>query len=122
MLPQAKMVRRTIESMYDDICNIIEHQKVRQPDGSSGFADVTVHENVPCKLSFQSDDATNETDSATRQTKVIEVFLAPEIKVKAGSKLVITHLGDTTEFKNTGVPSVYETHQEIILDIFKGWS
>jgi hypothetical protein len=49
-------------------------------------------------------------------------LIAPEIHVKPGSKLTITQNGVTTEYKNSGEPALFDTHQEIILELFKGWS
>lgn len=122
MLQTYEMVRKAIEVMYQDKCDIIEHQKVKKPNGSTGFEDVTVMSDVPCRLSFKSAPSTNETDSASAVIQTIEVFLAPEITVKSGSKLVIKHLDSSVEYTNTGVAAVYNTHQQIALDIFKGWS
>ncbi len=122
MLQETEMVKSILESMYQDTCDVIEHHKVRKPDGAMAFEDVTVHSSIPCRLSFKSPSTTNNTESASAMYQQIEVFLAPDVEIKAGSKLVITHLGKASEYKNTGEPSVYKTHQEILLDIFKGWS
>ena len=84
---------------------------------------MTVLENEPCRLSFKT--VTNANPSETGASSVVQttkVFLAPEIKVKPGSKLIITQNGVTTEYKNSGKPAFYSTHQEIVLELFKGWS
>ena len=115
--------RKAIESLYSGICTITEYQKVKKENKSTGFAEVIVLENAPCRLSFKT--VTNTSPSENGASSIIQttkVFLAPEIKVKPGSKLTITQNGVTTEYENSGKPAFYSTHQEIVLELFKGWS
>lgn len=125
MLSQTKMVkaRKTIESLYDGKCTITEHQKVKKENKSTGFQDVVVLTDVPCRLSFKTINNTNQTDTAASAVvQITKVFLAPEIQVKPGSKLTITQNDVTTEYKSSGEPAFYSTHQEIVLELFKGWA
>ena len=116
------MVRKTIEKMYIGTCTITEHQKVKKDNKSTGFQDVIVLENQPCKLSFSSITSTSQTETAAMVVQTAKVLIAPEIQIKPGSKLTITQNGVITEYKNSGEPALFDTHQEIILELFKGWS
>lgn len=125
MLSKAQMVkaRKALESLYDGTCSVTEYQKVKKENKATGFGEVVVLEGQPCRLSFGSTAATNPTDNgASSVTQTVKVFLAPEIKVKPGSKLTITQKGVTTDYKNSGQAAVYSTHQEIDLELFKGWA
>jgi hypothetical protein len=125
MLSKTEMVkaRKAIESLYDGKCTITEHQKVKKENKSTGFQDVVVHEDIPCRLSFQTISNTNQTDTAASAViQITKLFLAPEIKVKPGSKLTVTQNDVVTEYECSGEPAFYNTHQEIILKLFKGWS
>ena len=125
MLSKIEMVkaRKAIESLYDGTCVITEHQKVKKENKSTGFQDVVVHENIPCRLSFKTIKNANQTDTAASAlVQVTKVFIAPEIRVKPGSKFTITQNEVTTEYKSSGEPAFYNTHQEIILELFKGWA
>ena len=124
MLSKTKMVkaRKAIESLYDGRCTITEHQKVKKENMSTGFQDVVVHENIPCRMSFKTINNANQTDTTASIVQVTKVFLAPEIQVRAGSKLTITQNGVTTDYKSSGEPAFYSTHQEIIIELFKGWA
>ena len=125
MLSKTKMVkaRKAIESLYDGKCTITEHQKIKKENKSTGFQDVVVLECEPCRLSFKTINNTNRTDTAASAVvQITKVFLAPEIRVKPGSKLAITQNGVTTEYKSSGEPAFYSTHQEIVLELFKGWA
>ena len=124
MLSKTKMVkaRKAIESLYDGRCTITEHQKVKKENKSTGFQDVVVLEDQPCRLSFKTINSTNQTDTAASVVQITKVFLAPEIQVKPGSKLTIAQNDVTTEYKSSGQPAFYSTHQEIVLELFKGWA
>ena len=124
MLQKIKMVkaRKSLEVLYDGRCTITEYQKIQKENKSTGFSEVVVLENVPCRMSFRSVNPTNQTDTAGAVTQGIVVYLSPDIVVKPGSKLTITQNGMTTEYKNSGKSAVYSTHQEVPLELFKGWS
>ena len=124
MLQKIKMVkaRKAVESLYDGTCIITEHQKVKKENKSTGFEEVVVLEDVPCRMSFKTVNPTNQTDTAGAITQGITVYLSPDILVKPGSKLTITQNGVTTEYKYSGKSAVYSTHQEVALELFKGWS
>ncbi len=121
---QARLqARRAMELLYEHTCTVIEYRKVKNPVTKiTEMKEIAVLENQPCKLSFFTSKAANQTESANQVTQVIKLFVAPEIIIKEGSKLVITHNGKVSEYKNSGVPSIFPTHQEIVLELFKGWS
>ena len=125
MFSQVEMVkaRRAIEKFYSGTCTITEYQKFQKPNKSMGFREEVVFENQPCRLSFSTANQTNQTETgASSVSQIIKLFLAPEIQVKAGSKLTITQNGVTADYVRSGEPSHYSTHQEIILELFKGWA
>lgn len=126
MLQKAKMVkkaRKALESMYEGTCDIVEHKKVKKSNGATVFEDVKLLEKEPCRLSFKTITSTNPTDtgaSALKQTTTL--FINPDVKIAPGSKIIVTQNNVTTEYKQSSEPAMYDTHQEIILDIFKEWS
>ena len=124
MLSQAQMVRmrKVKELMYIGLCTIVEYHKVKQVNHSTGFAEVIVLEDIPCKLSFKNTASVVESDKASALTQSISLILAPEINITPGSKIIVIQNGVTKAYKNSGVPAVYTTHQEIKLDVFKEWS
>ena len=74
------------------------------------------------KLSFEKLNAVVQTDTAAKQTQGTKLFIAPEIKVKPGSKIVVEQNGVTTAYSASGVPAVYLSHAEIMLELFEGWA
>lgn len=72
---QMVAVRKAIESMYIGQCTITEQQKIQKPNKSTGFQDVVVLENQPCKLSFEKITSTNPTETAAIVVQTVKVQL-----------------------------------------------
>lgn len=111
-----------MESLYKGTCDVTEYQEYTKENKSVGHREVVVLEGQPCRLSFSSSPNTNQTETAAQLVQTIKLFLAPEIRVQAGSKVTVTQNGVITEYKSSGEPALYETHQEIMLELFKGWA
>ena len=123
MLPKNAVVkaRKALEKCYDGTFTVTEHKKVLKPNHTTGFQDVVVLENQPCRLSFASSPVTGSGD-VPMMAQSVKLFFAPEIRVKEGSKISVTQNNVTTEYKQSGTMAVYDTHAEIMLDLFKGWA
>lgn len=118
-----KAARKAIESTYAGTVTVSEYQKVKDPvTHLTGYKEVVVLENQPCKLSFESITTAIQTGTATTISQAVKLFISPDVTIKPGSKLIITQTGVTTEYSSSGVPAVYPTHQEIMLELFEGWA
>lgn len=119
----ARAARKAIESTYEGVVTVTEHQKVTdQKTKLTNYQDVTVIENQPCHLSFETLKSAIQSESAAAVTQTIKLFVSPEIAIKPGSKITVTQAGITTDYTCSGIPAVYETHQEIILELFERWA
>lgn len=115
--------RRAIESRYEDTCNIIELQNIYNEKSKKTLpTEVTKYEDKPCKLSYKTISDNQETGTGAKKIQVVELFISPDIKINPGSKIIVTHKGIETAYKNSGVPSIYNTQQTIILELFDKWS
>lgn len=115
--------RKAVESAYTGTCTVIEFQNVKNPvSGITEAREVITAENVPCRASFESKTAAVPTLTAAKAAQGIRLFIAPEIKIKSGSKVTVTQNGVTAEYGVSGVPAVYITHQEIMLELFREWA
>lgn len=118
-----KAARKAIESTYEGVLTVTEHQKVTNEKSKlTGYQDVVVIESQPCHLSFETLNSAVQSESAAAVTQVTKLFVSPDIVIKAGSKITVTQAGVTTDYTNSGIPAVYETHQEIILKLFERWA
>lgn len=118
ILQARKAHRKAIESQYEHTCTIKEFQSVKDPISKvTKRQEVTILENQPCRLSYSSVKSTNQSEANATVQQIIKLFIAPEIEIKEGSKIIITHEGRTTEFKHSGKPAIYSSHQEIVLEL-----
>ena len=119
-----KAARKAIESTYAGRCSIYERRDLRDEKTkiTRKKEEVLVVENQPCKLSFEKLNALLQTDTAASRTQGTKLFIAPEITVKPGSKIMVKQNGVTTAYSASGVPAVYLSHAEIMLEWFGGWA
>lgn len=102
---------------YDCTCTIKEYKSVKDPVSKvTKKQEVISLEDEPCSISYSSVNSTNQTEANATVQQVIKLFIAPEIKIKEGSRIIVTHEGRTTEFKHSGKPAIYSSHQEIVLE------
>lgn len=118
-----RAARKAIESTYSGVVTVTEHQKVKDPVTKlTEESDAVVLENHPCKLSFENVKAAVQSDSAAAIAQTTKLFVSPDVSIKAGSKITVTQAGVTIDYTCSGVPAVYPTHQEIVLDLFEDWA
>ena len=120
MVDAWKQARKAVENRYKGLCDILEKRKVKdEVTKATVLRDTAVLSNQPCRLSYSSSGTANQTDTVLNIEQTIKLFIAPEIKIAPGSKLRITQNGITTDYISSGVPAVYETHQEVSLELEK---
>ena len=122
MLPNSQMVRAAIQSLYDGKCTVTVRQEYEKDNGSTGFQEVILIEDEPCRLSFSNTSSTKDGEVAATVSQVTELFISPEVDIPPGSKITVTQNGETVDYTKSGVKAMYETHQQIILELFKRWS
>lgn len=115
------LARQAIESQYDSKCDVIE-KKAKEINNIIKSVEEKVLIDKDCRVSFEDIYVNTETDTEAKKAQKIKLFIAPELNIKSGSKIVVTRKGRTTEYKNSGEPAIYNTHQEIMLELWKGWA
>lgn len=120
-----KMAKSALEQTYHTmLCSVIEYQEITDETTKiTRHGEVTVLKDQPCKLSYESLNAVDQSDTAAAKAQGTKLFIAPEIEIKPGSKVVVTNdAGVTTAYKASGEPSIYVSHKEIPLELFDGWA
>lgn len=102
---------------YTDTCTVTAYEKYKKSNKTTAFRDVVKYSDIPCRLSFQSKNAASKANPFSGMTQSIKLFVAPDVEISPGSKITVTHDGRTTEYKQSGFPAVYATHQEILLEL-----
>lgn len=116
--------RATIEKLYEDVCTVFILEDYKDPITKiTKKQERALFENQPCRLSFKNLSTTIKTEGPAEVVQETKLFIAPELKIPAGSKIVVNQKsGRTTEFSCSGVPAVYPSHQEIILKPFEEYA
>lgn len=118
-----RAARKALEAAYDGRCTVIEYREVEdEKTGLSQHEEVTVLEKQPCRLSFRSSRAADQTETAAAVSQEAKLFLAPETAIPAGSKIIVTQNGVTGGYHASGIPAIYATHQEIVLEAAERWA
>lgn len=117
------VVRKAVESLYEGTCTIKEFKSVKDSiTHITAKKEVTVLENQKCRLSYEKIASANQITGPTTIAQSIKLFIAPEIVVNAGSKIIVTQHGKTTAYQKSGEPALYTNHQEIRLELFKEYA
>ena len=117
-----KAHRKAIELLYEGTCTITIYEPYMKQNKATGHREIILLEDEPCRLSFGGAPAAEKTETGTSKQQVIKLFLTPEIDVMPGSKITVTQNGVMQDYCRSGQPAVYSTHQEVELDLWKGWT
>jgi len=114
------MAKQQISATFDDTCTVYVESNVTDPKTHrTTKSQKAVYTDIPCRLSFSSvsvDVAMN----ADRVSQSVKLFVAPDVSVPAGSKIhVKQRSGRETDWKRSGLPASYMTHQEIMLEPYE---
>lgn len=118
-----RAARRAVESTYDGLCTIVERRDIKDERTKlSRQGEVTVLEKQPCRLSYEKLNIVVQTDAAAKISQGVKLFMAPEITVRGGSKIIVEQDGKRCEYAASGEPAVHFSHQEIPLELFRSWA
>lgn len=117
--------RKALEKLWTDRATITQWEKVTDPETKlTEFQETPLLENVPCKLSFETLTSSNGEPVAAVQ-QAVKLFLSPDVTIPPGCKVTITRPNETERtlvFQSSGEPGMFHNHQEIQLELFKGWA
>lgn len=118
MLQADKLVgikQKFADIMYTDTCSIYNQQKIKV-NNKTKFESVLVVENEPCRLSYDSPKIAVQTESSANISNNAKLFISPQIDVAEGSRIEVVREGKPYQFKCSGMPLIYPTHQEIKIE------
>lgn len=115
--------RKALEGTYGGKATVTEHRKVEDTDTKLvSHEDMVVLEGQPCRLSFSKVAGTEGDGRAVKTAQVAKLFISPDVCIKPGSRITVTQNGVTADYTYSGVPAVYSTHQEIVLELYGRWA
>jgi len=118
------MVRtKTLSKLWQDRCDVYVSEPTEVPDtGRMILHERRLHQNIPCRISFRRGIEAmgilrDVEDAAIEAVQAVRLFLAPDIHIPPGSRIVVRRPnGSELRFCRTGVPAVFDAHQEIRME------
>ena len=119
-----KSYAAAIKSLWRGKCTVTvrNNDTTDENTGRVIVGEVDTYTNEPCRISFDTVNATQPENNAANIVQSITLFIDRAVVIPEGSKITVTQNGVTAVYEKSGKPAVYSTHQEIPLEIFKGWA
>ncbi len=114
MLPKIALVKKTLESLYQDEAIIYTSSYTASDDDGIYTSTAAASDKIPCRLSYE-DSPNAVIDGIPTISQKIRLFMSPDVTVHTGADIDVLHLGQRYHFKAAGHPAVYDSHQEIDL-------
>ena len=110
--------RKHLETLYEGTCNIYGYENGYNRESHSYKTTKKIYaEDVPCRLSYASKQAANQSSTVNIAEQEIFLYIAPEVKCCAGSSVEVTQNGVTRLYNCMGLSALYSTHQEVKLSL-----
>ncbi len=123
MVKSKSAARKAVESTYCGVCDIVEYESFKEKKSSlTRHREAVKAEKIPCRISFEKIAAVSGSNTGAAVTQGVKLFIAPETEVKSGSKIIVSQNGITSEYSASGEAAVYESHKEIMLELWKEWA
>lgn len=119
-----KSYAAAIKSLWRGKCTVTvrNNDTTDENTGRVVVGEVDTYTDEPCRISFDTVNATQTENNAANIVQSITLFIDRAVVIPEGSKITVTQNGVTAVYEKSGKPAVYSTHQEIPLEIFKGWA
>ena len=119
-----KSYAAAIKSLWRGKCTVTvrNNDTTDENTGRVVVGEVDTYTDEPCRISFDTVNATQPENNAANIIQSITLFIDRAVAIPEGSKITVTQNGATAVYEKSGKPAVYSTHQEIPLEIFKGWA
>lgn len=120
----SKKYASAIKSLWRGKCTVTvrNNDTTDENTGRVAIGEVDTYTDEPCRISFDTVNATQTENNAANIIQSITLFIDREVVIPEGSKITVTQNGATAVYEKSGKPAVYSTHQEIPLELFKGWA
>lgn len=116
MLSENALVKakKALESLYTGTCTITGKEEYTKANGSTGFRPVTLCEDEPCRISYQTVTGNTAGEAVDGVTQVIKLFISKEVSVPEGCTITAS---DGEVYTRSGKPANHDVHQEIVLEL-----
>lgn len=115
--------KKAVQSMWTGRATVtVLVGKLNPANGRTEPTESVTVSDAPCRISHSTVKSTQPSEEAAAVVQSVTLYIDPSVDIPEGSKVTITQNGVTRDFARSGKPAVYTTHQEISLELFKGWA
>ena len=115
-------LRKAVERLWTSRCDVVEFKSITDTKTHiTGVQEVITLKDIPCKVSYETIKQAQQTEAPAKGEQIIKLFVADDVNIPEGSKIIVTQNGIVGEYKASGIPAVYTAHKEILLETFKEW-
>ena len=115
--------QNALKRLWDGRCDVYSYKSgTDRATGRTIQTETLIVRDEPCRLSYSTVSATAPASEASDVRQVVRLFIAKNVDIPEGSKLIVTQEGRTETYRRTGKPAVYSVHQEIMIELEKEWA
>ena len=115
--------KKAVQSLWVGKATITVLDGVLNPaNGRTEPTESVTASDAPCPISHTTIKSTQPSEEAAAVAQSVTLYIAPSVDIPEGSKVTVTQNGVTRDYERSGTPAVYSTHQEIPLELFRGWA
>lgn len=115
--------RKAIQSLWSGVASVTVCEGVLDPvTGRTEPAERVTVEEVPCRVSYRTVSPAAPEGEAAQAGQGVTLYLDPAVDIPEGSKVTVTQNGVTRDYARSGKAAVYSCHQEVPLEVFRGWT
>lgn len=118
-----KRYKAAVQNLWDGKATITVLEGVtNEATGRTEPALRVLAEGLPCRISHTTVKSTEPSEEAAVVAQAVTLYIDPSVDIPEGSKITVTQNGVTRDYERSGTPAVYTVHQEVPLELFRGWA
>lgn len=129
MFQKTQMVKYStfVEGFFNCKCSVYKYEKVAEGSFTKTKL-VPVYENLICRRGYSTNGNINYTKTAEVSfdnvdiKQLVKLFLPKDIKIEAGSYVVVDYGGCKEYYEFSGICLKYDTHTEVLLKGVERWA
>lgn len=123
MVKNIAAYKKAVQSLWPGLATITVRDGALSPANgrTEPVERITVKE-APCRITYKTVVPTAAVEEAAVVAQAVTLLIDPSVDVPEGSKVTVTQNGVTRSYERSGKPAVYTCHQEIPLELFRGWA
>ena len=107
---------KAVSRLWTSRCDVVNYVSKTNENSVTTTIKTIVAQNVPCRISYSSDNAGVQTTTTDNISQQIKLFISCDVEVKPGSEVIVTSKnGSVKKYIASGTPAEYTAHQEILL-------